>query len=297
MAGLGRMRDNEIFLCFDCGTKNRIRPGVRGVARCGNCGAKLLAPEGPKGGNKPASVDDPRTTKEGGQDATRPFPNWLVLVGISAAIFLLPYYLGPRDSQLAAGSSAGPSAPSPAAQNAYAPDIDDAFAPGNHDPYALGKGSAFTAGNGDANAHGNGDPYAPEEAQPVVLPVHQNPGIIFNNTGRRLLAPFEILTKPGQDYYIKLVELPRDLDAVGIYVSGGKRVDILVPLGSYELRYAVGKTWYGIDNLFGPETVRIKAVDRFDFTKDRGGYSGFTVELILQVGGNLRTTEIGPDEF
>ncbi len=70
-----------------------------------------------------------------------------------------------------------------------------------------------------------------------------------------------------------------------------------VPLGSYELKYATGKTWYGLDYLFGPNTSYYKADDVFRFSKTGDGVSGWTVELFQQVGGNLETKKISEDDF
>ncbi len=63
------------------------------------------------------------------------------------------------------------------------------------------------------------------------------------------------------------------------------------------MRYATGKTWYGTKHLFGPETAYAKADEPFDFTFNGYQYSGYTVELILQTGGNLRTSSISAANF
>ncbi len=120
---------------------------------------------------------------------------------------------------------------------------------------------------------------------------------MFNRTGRSPVAPLQIVTKPGLDYYVKLVDLRTGLDAVGVYVSGGRATEVEVPLGSYEMRYAAGQTWYGLATLFGSKTVYAKADSRFDFRMENGGYSGYTVELILQTNGNLRTSTIRAEQF
>lgn len=76
-----------------------------------------------------------------------------------------------------------------------------------------------------------------------------------------------------------------------------ERLDALAPLGTYELRYAAGQTWYGTTHLFGPETSCSRADSQFEFRETPDGYSGYTVELFLQVNGNLRTRTLAREDF
>lgn len=263
------MRDDQIFLCFDCGTKNRIRSGVPGVARCGNCGAALGVPQAeqhpvPGSSERADEVRQEKGKTDQQKSGCSVLLGALVIFSVTCSLMFYYEYITETGKRHAAER------PLAAAQTSSVSEMEQAYAP-------------FIR--------------PVEKPQPVLFPVHQAAGIIYNNTGRRLLAPFEIVTKPGQDYYVKLVELPRDLDAVGIYVRGGQRVDVLVPLGSYELRSASGETWYGLKDRFGPNTAYAKAWEPLHFTKERGGYSGYTIELIPQRGGNMRTDDIEPSEF
>ena len=62
-------------------------------------------------------------------------------------------------------------------------------------------------------------------------------------------------------------------------------------------KYATGKTWYGTEHLFGPETIYSEADKTFIFARKENGYSGYTIELILQQFGNLRTQKIQKSEW
>ncbi len=84
---------------------------------------------------------------------------------------------------------------------------------------------------------------------------------------------------------------------MSFYVRGGQEFETKAPLGIYELRYASGETWYGTQHLFGPDTIYSKADSTFNFTATGTGYNGYTVELILQTSGNLRTSRMSPGEF
>lgn len=146
--------------------------------------------------------------------------------------------------------------------------------------------------------------YFPETA-PIPLkkfppPVVRRPGVMWNKTGRSLRAPLGVQTSIGTDYYIKLVDAKTKRDAVAIYVVGGKDLEVLVPPGSYKMKYAYGKVWRGEQHLFGPGGLtRIEeALKTFDFlAASIGGFNGYTVELIPQIGGNLPTRDIARDEF
>jgi len=143
-------------------------------------------------------------------------------------------------------------------------------------------------------------PTAPEAvAAPsaALFPEAVSPGVLYDDTGAEAVAPLTIVTNPGEDYYVKLVYEATNTAAIGIYVQGGVSNEVLIPLGRYEMRYAAGTTWYGLTDLFGPDTVYAKALDILDFRIENGQYSGYTVELILQEGGNLDTQPVGPADF
>ena len=112
-----------------------------------------------------------------------------------------------------------------------------------------------------------------------------------------LVAPFEVITSPGANYFVKLVEPTSGTTVVDVFIRGGERMQIDVPLGTFEMRYAAGQTWYGAEHLFGPATNYNKSDRLFSFTSDYQGVSGYTVELILQTDGNLRTRSIDASEF
>lgn len=115
------------------------------------------------------------------------------------------------------------------------------------------------------------------------------------------VASFTIKTAAGSDYFVKLEEASVPLTAMTFFVRGNSTLRTKVPLGSYVLKYATGRLWCGDKALFGQETVTRKAEDIFSFERSRttDGYSttAITVELILQRGGNLRTTPISREEF
>jgi hypothetical protein len=134
-----------------------------------------------------------------------------------------------------------------------------------------------------------------QRAEVLPPPVFQAPGVIWNRTGLKGSAPFQIKTSPGADYFIKLVDYQTGADAVGIFVKGGQTLEVQIPPGTYRMRYASGQTWRGTSHLFGPgqHTSYSQSSSRFEFTQ----YDGYTVELIRQTGGNMPTRSISPSQF
>ena len=111
------------------------------------------------------------------------------------------------------------------------------------------------------------------------------------------MAPFAVRTPKGSNYYVKLVNPASQETILTAYVQGGQYFKTRAPLGTFELRYAAGKTWYGTDRLFGPETTTHKADTPLHFFRGSDAYSGVEVELIQQAGGNFPTRHIPRSRF
>lgn len=136
----------------------------------------------------------------------------------------------------------------------------------------------------------------PAEALPTVK---KPPSGIYDQdlNGQQAIAPLEIRTDSGSDYYVKVVNATNDKDTLAIYIHGGETVEVEVPLGSYEIRYASGENWYGDKGLFGIETSYNKADELFTFSDTGYQISGYTVTLYQVANGNLQTKSIDEDQF
>lgn len=142
-------------------------------------------------------------------------------------------------------------------------------------------------------------PYSPPTAPEPTLPPRQAiaTGLIeYSGQGRRV-APLEIKVPYGIGHYVKLVNTRTGKSEVTAFIQGGDKLSLDMPLGAYELRYAMGTTWYGEEHLFGPTTGYARSAEHFYFTADADGYSGYTVELIKQLNGNLETDPISAADF
>ena len=129
--------------------------------------------------------------------------------------------------------------------------------------------------------------------------VFQSPGIILDETGFNGNHPFQIITAPGANYFVKLVDNATGANKIGVFVKGGQGIEVTVPAGQYRMRYATGDTWRGIQHLFGPGkmTSYQESSDILNFNESGGYYNGYTVELILQTDGNMDTHSIPASSF
>lgn len=136
----------------------------------------------------------------------------------------------------------------------------------------------------------------PAETLPTVA--KPSSGIYTQNlNGQQAIAPLAIRTDSGSDYYVKVVNADNDNDTLAIYIHGGETVEVEVPLGSYEIRYASGNNWYGDELKFGPETSYNKADEIFTFSDTGYQVSGYTITLYQVADGNLQTKSINESQF
>ena len=111
------------------------------------------------------------------------------------------------------------------------------------------------------------------------------------------VAPLTVKTSGLSDYYIFLKHTSIKSRSMAFYVQGGTSIDIDVPLGEYEIYYATGYTWYGLDNLFGSDTTYYKCEDTFPFTYLSNTYNGWTLTLYAVSNGNMDTERIDASDF
>lgn len=113
-----------------------------------------------------------------------------------------------------------------------------------------------------------------------------------------ITAPLEINTKSGTNYYVKLKDFISQKTIMTIFVRGGERVEVKVPIGTYDFTYASGEDkWYGKDNLFGSNTQYGTLDTTLDFSYDGYNTTGHTLTLYSVIGGNLKTTAINKSQF
>ena len=137
-----------------------------------------------------------------------------------------------------------------------------------------------------------------EAIKPMPTVAKPSSGLYTQNfNGQQAIAPLEIRTESGSDYYVKVVNAANDNDTLAIYIHGGETVEVEVPLGNYEIRYASGNNWYGDQELFGSDTAFNKADELFNFVDTGYQVSGYTITLYQVIDGNLQTKTIDKNQF
>jgi hypothetical protein len=131
------------------------------------------------------------------------------------------------------------------------------------------------------------------EPEEPPLPLPRSGVISTNFSSATAVSPFEIISKGSDSFYIKVYYYGTERLAATAFLRGGESIEFDVPLGSYELRWATGKDWYGPTKHFGPKANRYKANDVFRFTETYG----WTVELFLTTGGTLERIPIDEEDF
>jgi hypothetical protein len=139
-------------------------------------------------------------------------------------------------------------------------------------------------------------PLPPATVNFPVMPVKQ--GLHQLYTSDELIAPFRVVTPSGADsFYIKLTDAMTDVLVMTFFVQGGQTFEAVVPLGTYRVKYAMGPTWYGVDEVFGRDTRYSEAVKIFEFSVKTNQNSGDTIELASQGGSNPHTKTISAHQF
>jgi len=133
-------------------------------------------------------------------------------------------------------------------------------------------------------------PSSPEQPLPYS-------GYVRTYTAGERIAPFEIKAAQGSHYLVKLVDAHTNNPVLTVFVRSGTTAKVDVPLGTYEVRYASGESWYGDDYLFGQDTSYSKADKTFTFEVVGSQISGFTITLYKVANGNLHTSSIKPTGF
>ncbi len=137
-------------------------------------------------------------------------------------------------------------------------------------------------------------------AQPTFTEPEQMPptsGTTYRYTQAAGVAPLEIRTNAGSNYFVKLENIATGQKILDVFIRGGSTANIKVPLGQYRLKYATGTTWYGYEHYFGPSTIYSRANTILHFYRDGYRVSGYTVTLYHVAGGNLSTSRIAPEQF
>jgi hypothetical protein len=116
----------------------------------------------------------------------------------------------------------------------------------------------------------------------IPLPRH---GVYWQYFSTPQLGTLTVKTNPGENYFVKLVDVRDGITKTELFIHGGQTFTANVPLGVFTIKYADGLFWCGEEKLFGPDTAFQETDKTFNFGRD----NSWTIELIAQKFGNLRT--------
>jgi hypothetical protein len=144
--------------------------------------------------------------------------------------------------------------------------------------------------------------YTPPPAPVVVQPSYPEYALPENSwsqiyTTERQVARFKVSAPEGTHYWVKLVDATTSAPAIAMFVRGGTTAEVKVPVGTYVIKYASGKNWYGTTYLFGPDTAYGKADQTMRFWIEGNIVHGHSMTLYKVLNGNLRTQSISASEF
>ena len=132
------------------------------------------------------------------------------------------------------------------------------------------------------------DPYAGLEEQPMPENEHK----FVNKFGDNRPSKIVVENPTDNAYYMKFEN--KDGETVfAWFVRPQSTCPMYMGLGTYYLKWACGKTWYGEKDLFGPDTVYKKDDEEWPF--EQGKY--WTLKLESVENGNVQTENISKDEF
>ena len=130
-------------------------------------------------------------------------------------------------------------------------------------------------------------------AAPVVLagsPPQPRPGLMWNRSGLPAVFPLQVKTPPGANYYLTLRHAETGAAALAAFIRGGQFFKVLVPPGTYTLRFASGQVWRGEEHLFGPgdKTRVFDMPDPLTFEiRGYGTKAGHVVTIEADAAGDL----------
>lgn len=106
-----------------------------------------------------------------------------------------------------------------------------------------------------------------------------DPGLMWNRTGLPLVFPLQVKTAPGADYIVTLFNAETNDPALAAYITGGVFFRVLVPPGTYRLRFDYGNVWHSADQRFADQkTLTLDAPLTFE-TRGFGRKAGHLVDL------------------
>lgn len=116
-------------------------------------------------------------------------------------------------------------------------------------------------------------------AGPALSEGPPRPGLMWNKTGLPAVFPLQVKTNPGRDFILTLIDQDTGTEALAAFIEGGEFFRVLVPPGSYRLRFDYGAVWHGDEQRFAnPDTIELEDPLTFE-VRGIGRKAGHLVDL------------------
>lgn len=115
-------------------------------------------------------------------------------------------------------------------------------------------------------------------------------GLMWNRTGLPAVFPLQVKTVVGQNYVLLLSDPVSRADVLAAYITGGEFFRVLVPPGTFRIRFASGITWRGEDAMFGRhgQTKVIELPESLTFeVKGLNKKAGHLIDLTTIADGDV----------
>lgn len=122
-------------------------------------------------------------------------------------------------------------------------------------------------------------------------------GLMWNRTGLPSVFPLQVKTAQDSDYVMVLSDPDTETDVLAAFIEGGEFFRVLVPPGSYNVRFSSGGDWRGDDAMFWEgETRLIEMPDTLTFEvrglRTKGGH---LIDLTQVKGSDLADLRVMPE--
>jgi hypothetical protein len=129
---------------------------------------------------------------------------------------------------------------------------------------------------------------------PPEQPLPENGDGVFRFDRIETTSSLCIVPKPGPWHIVVKVENRTDRQlACWFMIRAGQSAETAIPPGTYRLKLAYGKRWYGEKHLFGPDASYSAIVNEIDIPAN----TSQTLHLTPTAAGTLRENRIGPRDF
>ncbi|MTD99448.1 hypothetical protein GIY56_04000 [Paracoccus sp. YIM 132242] len=118
-------------------------------------------------------------------------------------------------------------------------------------------------------------------------------GLMWNRSGLPATLPLVVQTMPGRDYVVFLAPPQGGDPVMAGFIQGGTFFRLLVPPGTWAVRFAHGRDWQGEDELFGPATEWIGLDQPLTFEAGVARRQGHLIRL-MESDGQVEVASQGP---